>query len=414
MEKVVKCLLDLLQAKTPEYDFKKLHKEVDTECDSSQEPVVLFLGTVSMKPTMYRSASAIMLFIKGHGLLMDCAEGSYGQLLDHFQSIEKVNDVLLKMRAVFITHIHGDHQLGIIKIMLERDKLIDAQGASRDPNNKLYVVAPTIMMDYMETMRTTVLRQPDMVVLVPSNDLNPEPELYYQTDEDLLRAKGKTVTESIFKKKCPSRDYDEMQSMISKHQPNTKEAKDFIKMLNETMNVSKILAIETDHCTESYGCLVISANERGVEDGFGRIFYSGDTNPCQNVINYCHKVTLLIHEATFEDSLAEDARWKKHTTIGQAIEIGQKCQAWRTVLTHFSPRYQKIAEISDRNFETKTMVAFDHMRVKLSQFEWAYHMLDIYKQLFTNDDVVGSATQGQSKPQKGGLQLGGPSQRLKK
>jgi ribonuclease BN (tRNA processing enzyme) len=30
----------------------------------------------------------------------------------------------------------------------------------------------------------------------------------------------------------------------------------------------------------------------------------------------------MIHEATFEDSLAEDAKWKKHTTVGQAIEIG--------------------------------------------------------------------------------------------
>jgi ribonuclease BN (tRNA processing enzyme) len=49
-----------------------------------KEPVILFLGTVSMKPTQYRSASAIMIFIKGHGILMDCAEGSYGQLLDHF------------------------------------------------------------------------------------------------------------------------------------------------------------------------------------------------------------------------------------------------------------------------------------------------------------------------------------------
>jgi len=42
------------------------------------EPTVLFLGTVSMKPTQYRSASAIMVFIRGHGILMDCAEGSYG------------------------------------------------------------------------------------------------------------------------------------------------------------------------------------------------------------------------------------------------------------------------------------------------------------------------------------------------
>ena len=43
-----------------------------------KEPSILFLGTISMKPTMYRAASAIYLFIKGSGILMDCAEGSYG------------------------------------------------------------------------------------------------------------------------------------------------------------------------------------------------------------------------------------------------------------------------------------------------------------------------------------------------
>jgi ribonuclease Z len=91
-----------------------------------------------------------MIFIKDHGLLMDCAEGSYGQLLDHFQTIEKVNEVILKLRAVFITHIHGDHQLGILKIMAERDKLIHSVGSAFDPTNKLYIVTPTVMMDYME------------------------------------------------------------------------------------------------------------------------------------------------------------------------------------------------------------------------------------------------------------------------
>jgi len=44
----------------------------------------MFLGTISMKPTMYRAASAICLFIRGYAMLMDCAEGSYGQLYDHF------------------------------------------------------------------------------------------------------------------------------------------------------------------------------------------------------------------------------------------------------------------------------------------------------------------------------------------
>jgi hypothetical protein len=42
------------------------------------------------------------------------------------------------------------------------------------------------------------------------------------------------------------------------------------------------------------------------------------------------------------------------------------------------------------------MVAFDHMRIKLSYFEWAYKMLEVYRKLFTNDDteptMVGSTS----------------------
>lgn len=33
------------------------------------------------------------------------------------------------------------------------------------------------------------------------------------------------------------------------------------------------------------------------------------------------------------------------------------------------------------------MVAFDHMRIRLSYFEWAYQLLDIYKKVFSNDDI---------------------------
>ena len=93
-----------------------------------------------MKPTNYRGASAILVFLKGRGVLMDCAEGSYGQILDHFGQ-DKVNEIIAKIRVVFITHIHGDHQLGILKILYERDKL---KGA-----DKLYVVTPSPMMEWM-------------------------------------------------------------------------------------------------------------------------------------------------------------------------------------------------------------------------------------------------------------------------
>lgn len=62
-----------------------------------------------------------MIFHQGRGILMDAAEGSYGQICDHFGNKQAVDEVLLKTQFVFITHIHGDHQLGILKIMHERD-----------------------------------------------------------------------------------------------------------------------------------------------------------------------------------------------------------------------------------------------------------------------------------------------------
>ena len=96
----------------------------DPATEELKEPQILFLGTASMKPGTYRGASAIYVFNKNCAVLMDCAEGSYGQLLDHFGTKDKVDQIVLKTRAVFITHIHGDHQLGILKFLYERDKLI--------------------------------------------------------------------------------------------------------------------------------------------------------------------------------------------------------------------------------------------------------------------------------------------------
>lgn len=78
-------------------------------------------------------------------------------------------------------------------------------------------------------------------------------------------------------------------------------------VLDKELGIKQLYSIEVDHCVESYGCLLLGPQ-------FGRIFYSGDTSPCQNVINYARNVNYLIHEATFEEALHYDAFHKKHTT----------------------------------------------------------------------------------------------------
>jgi len=61
--------------------------------------------------------------------------------------------------------------------------------------------------------------------------------------------------------------------------------------------------------------------------------------------------------------------------------IARKANAWRLIVTHFSPRYAKIAPVMDLHMETKTLIAFDHMRFEIKNLEWAYSLVDIYRKL---------------------------------
>ena len=55
--------------------------------------------------------------------MLDCGEGSYFQLFNHYGE-DKIDDVLLGLRVIFITHIHSDHNLGILDTIAQRIKLL--------------------------------------------------------------------------------------------------------------------------------------------------------------------------------------------------------------------------------------------------------------------------------------------------
>ena len=94
------------------------------------------------------------------------------------------------------------------------------------------------------------------------------------------------------------------------------------------------------HCKGSQGVALTFA------DGF-KITYSGDTRPAKALVDIGKDSTVLIHEATFEDERAGDARAKNHSTTSDAIGVGKRMNARRVLLTHFSQRYTKIPVMSD-------------------------------------------------------------------
>ena len=65
----------------------------------------------------YRSNSAIFFFSGKSAILMDCAEGTYSQLVDYCVDQEKVDAILLKTRVIYITHYHSDHCTGLMRYL---------------------------------------------------------------------------------------------------------------------------------------------------------------------------------------------------------------------------------------------------------------------------------------------------------
>jgi ribonuclease Z len=113
---------------------------VDTSILGS-DPYVMFLGTASMKPGKYRNVSGIYLGEWGSGLLLDCGESTYSQMLLHF-GWEQMREVLTDLSAILITHMHADHHLGLLKVLEERRKY------TRTP---VTIIAPSYMQYYLST-----------------------------------------------------------------------------------------------------------------------------------------------------------------------------------------------------------------------------------------------------------------------
>lgn len=135
---------------------------------------------------------------------------------------------------------------------------------------------------------------------------------------------------------------------------------DFINELKQLFQeIFQIETVPVIHRQYPYG-LVIKHN-----DGW-KLVYSGDTMPCDRLVNTGKDCDLLIHEATMEDELEEEAAMKRHSTTSQALNVGKRMGAKFILLTHFSQRYAKVPKLGDQKDEKKAGLAFDNMTVKFS------------------------------------------------
>ncbi len=70
-----------------------------------------------------------------------------------------------------------------------------------------------------------------------------------------------------------------------------------------------------------------------------RIVLSGDTRPCDAILEASIDADLLVHEATFLDEDVARARETRHSTAREAAELAAEARVELLCLTHVSTRY---------------------------------------------------------------------------
>jgi ribonuclease Z len=262
---------------------------------------VFFAGTAGSVPTARRGLPAILLRAGGDRILIDCGEGTQQQLL---RSVG-----LPELDAVFLTHFHLDHWLGLIGML----KTFDLRARERE----LTIHGPPGLRRLFDILRPLVGRTAYPLSLV-------ELERH-----DEVRFGGYTMSAFPVMHRIDAYGY----AFVEDDRPGR-------------FDVAAARALGVVHPPD-FGRLQRGETVNGVEPGqvMGeerpgrRIVFSGDTAPCQAVEALAADADLLVHEATFLEDERARARETSHSTARQAAELARDAGVRMLALTHLSTRY---------------------------------------------------------------------------
>jgi ribonuclease Z len=272
---------------------------------------VTFLGTSAAVPTVERNVSSLMLQREGELLLFDCGEGTQRQMM-RYGSGFAVEDV-------FITHYHADHILGIPGLL----RTLGLQGRSaplrlHGPRGAKRQLGALVAMG-LERMKFPV----DILELAPG-DVMPRGEY------DLV------VGEASHRGEC-------LAYAIVEHERKGRFDPDHARALGIPEGPLWGRIHRGESVTLEDGRVVAPRELVGPTRRGRKVVISGDTSPCDSVVELARGADLLIHEATFGEDERERARETAHSTAREAALVAQRAGVRRLVLNHLSARYSREA-----------------------------------------------------------------------
>ncbi|MBR4524113.1 MAG: ribonuclease Z [Bacteroidales bacterium] len=231
------------------------------------------MGTASAMPISDRNPSAQMLAVHGRLFLLDCGEGTQ-------QQMRRAHLSFMKVEAIFISHIHGDHLFGLFGLL----NTMTMYGRTAP----LYIYGPQALGSVLNFYKSFFGEWDGYEIKFTAVDCR-EPQLIHTS---------KHVTVSAFplrhKIECYGYRFNEI--VTERHKQEN-----------------------PDYHPKSYA-------------------YCSDTVPFPEEAEWVRGVDLLYHEATYPQEMADKAVARWHSTARQAAECARDAGAGRLAIGHYSSR----------------------------------------------------------------------------
>lgn len=298
---------------------------------------VVFLGTSGSVPTLKRSLPSVVVQCPRDQWMFDCGENVQRQMMQAKVSFHR------KMK-VFITHLHGDHVLGLPGLLQTM--------ALMDRKEPVQVYGPKGLKDFLVCTKETL--NFGLTFPVEIREILSEGTVF-ESEEVIVFSKrsNHTVESYCF-------------AFVEKLRPGKFYPKEALALGVAAGELwSKLQGGES--ITLADGKVVKPSDVMGPPRPGRKIVYTGDTKPFEGFGQFAAKADLVIHECNFDDSLAEKAAVDGHSTPSQAAGQAKEAGAKLLALSHISARYPNAGLLLEqaKKLFSNTVLAEDFMKLDL-------------------------------------------------
>lgn len=274
------------------------------------------LGSSSALPTSKRFSTAQALNVNENYYLIDCGEGTQIQLRRNSIRFGKLNHI-------FISHLHGDHYLGIFGLISTFTLL--------KRKSDLHIYAHETLREMLDCQLK--YQEGDLPFRIVFHPLKPD------YPEKLLEDKRIMVYSFPLNHRIKTCGF-----LFQEKPRELNIKKDMIERYN--IPIAEIVKIKKGSDFTTQDGKTIKNQELTLPPMRSRSYaFCTDTLYHEPIIPIIKGVDILYHEATFADDMKKRAEETYHSTAKQAAAIAKKAQVKKLIIGHFSARYKSIDKI---------------------------------------------------------------------